>query len=401
MWQVGPDHLERGALALAAAVAVLATFVQVAIAADPSTTRLAQASATTVYGQSYLFRATVEGNVAGPAPTGTVQFYVNDEPDGAPVVLAASSGAMVADFDPEFLVNNGDGITARYSGDATYEPSASNAFLPTVSPAFTATALQIAPNPVVTNGTVTAHVTVANQSTGIAPYGAVQFLADDAPIDEPVELDEDGEVQIELVASVPAGSYRIAAEYADVFSTLINFFPSRAEVVQTVTAPPAVAAPLLPAPSTGVTVPVRPVPRIDDVLRQRVGFVVSQLTGDLRSQGYKALTSSFVFSAAGPGILSQRIYARRPSAGARAAAGKSVLISRAARVFDEPGEQKVRPRLTGAGKRLTKRAKRLTLRVEVRFAPRVGRVIKQTERGIAVARKGRGAAARVWSISMR
>ena len=221
------------------------------------------------------------------------------------------------------------------------------------------------------------------------------------PIDEPVELDEDGEVEIELVASVPAGSYRIAAEYADVFSTLINFFPSRAEVVQTVTAPPAVAAALPPAPPTGVTVPARPVPRIDDILRQRVGSVVSQLTGRLRSQGYKALTSSFVFSAAGPGILSQRIYARRPSAGASAAAAKPVLISSAVRVFDEPGEQKVRARITGAGKRLTKRAKRLTLRVEVRFAPRVGRVIRQTERGIAVKRKGRGAAARVWSISMR
>jgi len=95
----------------------------------PSSTMLAVAPASISRLQSTNFTATVSGDTrTGPAPTGTVVFYVNGEglpgslvQTGVGTSVASPSGPV-----PALSLSNGSNqVVAVYSGDAVYNPSTS------------------------------------------------------------------------------------------------------------------------------------------------------------------------------------------------------------------------------------------------------------------------------------
>ena len=107
----------------------------------------------------------------------------------------------------------------------------------------------------------------------------------------------------------------------------------------------------------------------------------------LKARGFAALTGPQVFTAPEPGTLTQRIFARRTGTEARVSAAKDVLIAAGRRAFPAAGRRTLRSELTATGRRMTKRAKKLKLRIVTRFAPRAGSVLTLTRR-VTVKRRG-------------
>jgi len=92
-----------------------------------STTALSSSLDPSGVGQAVMFTAVVKG--PSGTPTGTVAFEIN----GAnPTAVSLSSGQAVFSSTPESL--GSVTVTANYSGDNTYAPSASSAFTQTVNP---------------------------------------------------------------------------------------------------------------------------------------------------------------------------------------------------------------------------------------------------------------------------
>ncbi|RPJ39196.1 MAG: hypothetical protein EHM35_02925 [Planctomycetaceae bacterium] len=85
----------------------------------PPTTTLSSSSNPSTYGQSITFTATVTATIG--TPTGTVQFYADGSPLGAPMAL--SSGKAVTSL--ASLTFGTHAITATYSGNADYLGSTS------------------------------------------------------------------------------------------------------------------------------------------------------------------------------------------------------------------------------------------------------------------------------------
>ncbi len=189
---------------------------------------------TPVYGQPVTLTATTYPFIDGaqfpfdPAgfdfvaarPTGTVQFYDNGNPVGAPVSVDnenASSAVLVttlttSDLAPtescltlpggggaDCIFAFGDLITAKYSGDNDYQASTSAAYnaaagvqvgiAPTTTSVAASTTSAVYGQPV----TLTASVNPAAPSgSGLAPSGPVQFYDNGAPLGDPVSLDTTG-----------------------------------------------------------------------------------------------------------------------------------------------------------------------------------------------------------------
>jgi hypothetical protein len=94
---------------------------------NATTTRLTSSANSSVFGQVVTFTATVAAPVDHPKPTGSVTFV-----DGTVDIGAVELSDGVASFSSSFLSEGTHTITARYSGDAIYAPSASPALTQTV-----------------------------------------------------------------------------------------------------------------------------------------------------------------------------------------------------------------------------------------------------------------------------
>jgi hypothetical protein len=95
----------------------------------PSSTTLAVAPASITRLQSTQFTATVQGaSATGPAPTGSVVFYVNGQAlpgTLAPTGLATSVASPSAPVPALTMSNGSNQVVAVYSGDGVYNPSTS------------------------------------------------------------------------------------------------------------------------------------------------------------------------------------------------------------------------------------------------------------------------------------
>jgi Tol biopolymer transport system component len=319
------------------------------------------------FGDDVPFTATVTSS--GATPTGEVQFQVTGENDGGRVPL---DGAGKAAFETTYLLNAGDRVSATYGGSALWGWSRSTSALE-VLPAGSATTLRAAPNPVTTGGAVDIHVTVANTSTAIMPFGGMQFSIGGQPIGPRLPLDEDGEVAVRLIADVPAGDYDVRADYVDDTAAIPDFEASSAAYVQRVA-----AAVTSPPPPTSPGVVVLAVRKAD------LAAFAKRFGRALRKGGFAGLRSpGTLFSAVAAGTLTVRLEVTKGK--------KRTLIGTARRRFAAPGTTRMKVTLTRAGKRLLRKAKTLRLDVGSRFVPASGAAVSHQARMIV---KRRGTARR-------
>src|SRR5262249_6183992 len=174
---------------------------------------------------------------------GTVQFQVDGVDEGSPVVLDTQGEAT---FSPQFPLDVGATITARYNGDATYGASSLDV-KPHIQPASTATSLTASPNPARPTDIVTVNAKVTNTSTGVVPFGSVQFVVDGEPVLSPLPLDQNGEVGIEGQGALSLGDHVVQAFYHDGTGITPDFGDSQASVTERIAnaPPPASASPPL------------------------------------------------------------------------------------------------------------------------------------------------------------
>ena len=329
------------------------------------TTTLTVAPPAGPFGTDQTLTAKVTG--AGPAPTGTVQFTWFGEPFDEPVPLNAQGEASIV---PDFWFDVGDEVGAIYSGDLAYLSSEAAPVAVNISAAATATELTLTPNPVVSGNVVQALVSVSNLSTDAPVFGEVQFTVNGTPIGF-FELDEDAQVVASLRANVPPGDYVVTAHFSEPFFE--DFQPSADTVVSSVIAAgtpvgPAASPPLPPLGES--TPPVR---------RGDLDKMTSTLAAAFKARGFAALSGSVQrFTASRAGTLTQSISAAKR------------VISSGRRVFTAPGSATLKLKLTRAGKRVVKKAKRLKLTVVTRFSPTAGAAVQST-RKLTVRRKAAAA----------
>jgi hypothetical protein len=138
-------------------------------AAGTNTTLVSSANPSTP-NQSITFSATVTSNTTGQ-PTGTVTFK-----DGTTTLGSSSvNGSGVATFSTSTLILGTHGITAVYSGSATFNGSTSSVLSQVVQKANTTTTLSSNPTSANLNQSVTFTATVAPGTAGV-PTGMVTFL---------------------------------------------------------------------------------------------------------------------------------------------------------------------------------------------------------------------------------
>ena len=157
-----------------------------------TTTALTSSLNPSTYGQSVTFTATVSPVVAGPTPTGTVQFSIDTIPVGAPVTL---SGTGVATFATTAMLAGSHSVVATYAGSGTYATSISTPLPQTVNKASTKTTVRSSD----TNGRVGDTIRLTATTTVVAPgagtrTGTVEF-----------KLSAGAVTQI-LVAAAPIGT---------------------------------------------------------------------------------------------------------------------------------------------------------------------------------------------------
>ncbi|MFD5415698.1 Ig-like domain repeat protein, partial [Streptomyces nojiriensis] len=173
-----------------------------------STTTVTSAPDPSVFGQSVTFTATVQPEVAGPTPTGSVEFVV----DSTPVVTVPLDMSGQAQYVTSDLEVGLHGVEANYSGDAEYDPS-TGADTQEVTLANTTTTLSFAPEPSVCGETVTATAQVTPVPPGAGtPTGLVSFIvSDDGPVlTAPVAIN--GQAQVSF-SGLDVGLHQAAAFY--------------------------------------------------------------------------------------------------------------------------------------------------------------------------------------------
>jgi hypothetical protein len=347
------------------------------VAVDPyasATLSLAMAPPEVVFGQASELVATVSGR--GPVPTGTVQLLRDGWPDGLPVPLDGNGRATAP---LSYPLGFGETVGAAYAGDATYGPVVEPGVAPVVLPAPTATEVLIEPNPVLAGGAVLVTARVRNTQSAPVPFGTVQLAIGGQAAGPRLEL-EGGEASLRVGVAAEPGDYVVTAAYEDDLPPMPYFRPSQG--VGTVRAlawstPPGRRA---TSPAAGVTI-VRAA-----ALRELGTALIKRLA----RRGYAGLTLAQRFTAPGEGRLTQRIGAVR---GARVR-----LVAFAGRRYLNPGTGTLRARLSRAGRRLTRAAPRLKLRIVTRFAPENGDAVRVSQRA-TVTRKGRAAA--TWTVPGR
>ncbi|RKQ86480.1 hypothetical protein C8N24_4492 [Solirubrobacter pauli] len=156
-----------------------------AVAATPTTTTVTPSAVTSVYGDETLtFLAQVAGT--NGVPTGFVQFLVNGEAYTEPRALDALGRAQ--ELFPEFYLDVGDDVSARYLGNGVDESSQGDATF-TILPARTQVAVATSPRPTLAGEPVTIIVKVDNASTALPAWGTAALVVDGAveaefPVDE-------------------------------------------------------------------------------------------------------------------------------------------------------------------------------------------------------------------------
>ncbi|MGW9105936.1 Ig-like domain repeat protein, partial [Streptomyces virginiae] len=173
-----------------------------------STTTVTSAPDPSVFGQSVTFTATVQQEVAGPTPTGSVEFVV----DGIPVATVPLDMSGQAQYTTSGLEVGLHGMEANYSGDAEYDPS-TGADTQEVTLANTTTTLSFDPEPSVCGEMVTATAQVTPVPPGAGtPTGLVSFIvSDDGPV-LTAPVDVNGQAQVSFSA-LDVGLHQAAAFY--------------------------------------------------------------------------------------------------------------------------------------------------------------------------------------------
>lgn len=150
----------------------------------PTTTSALYVCCTSV-GQNFSTSVTVQAQSNGVAPTGAVSFLSNGNPISGTVSYSQSPGsasnpttsltAYFSSSSSPFPTPGTYSITARYIGDANYQPATSAATPVSVQFPTPSVTFQASPNPVNAGSTTALVVTVLGESTTIAPTGSITF----------------------------------------------------------------------------------------------------------------------------------------------------------------------------------------------------------------------------------
>jgi hypothetical protein len=165
--------------ALLGPLVIAATLVATAAPASAATPladfSISSTDASSVFGQSVILVASLTGT--GASPTGTINFFDDASPLCSSVpVTQPIDGFGQANCTTSTLSVGNHGITASYSGDATYSPGTTSSFSQVVAAAGTTTGIEATPSPSVFTGPVTLTATVlATAPGGGTPGGAVAF----------------------------------------------------------------------------------------------------------------------------------------------------------------------------------------------------------------------------------
>jgi hypothetical protein len=143
------------------------------VSQDATTTKLTSSGASSVYGQSVTFTATVSANSPGSGtPTGTVTFM-----NGSTTLGTGTLSAGVATFSISTLAVGSNSITGVYSGDPNFTTGTSSALTQTVKQASTTTSVVSSANPSTAGQAVTFTATVSPVSPGSGtPTGTATFM---------------------------------------------------------------------------------------------------------------------------------------------------------------------------------------------------------------------------------
>ena len=190
--------------------------VTVTVAAEPSTTTFSTLngslipSTSTTYSDFFYLQAAVAGASNQGAATGTLTF--SDTFNGTTatlmnVPLTIRGTALVQETS---LAVGTHTLSASYSGDPSFLPSASGAITVTVAKGITQTLLFI-PNGAPPNATVTLQAAVFPRGVA-APTGTVQFFSGTQAIGNPVKLQNF--FALLTTTQLPSGSNSITAVYS-------------------------------------------------------------------------------------------------------------------------------------------------------------------------------------------
>ncbi len=206
-----------------------------------TTTTLSVPSTTSPLDQSVTLMATISASSAIGTPTGTVTFLDGTTSMGSSP-LVQNNGVFTAQFSTSSLASGVHSITASYSGDASFDASASDPSSLTITET-TNTTLAATSASVNTGALATFTATVSPSTPGGAiPTGTVSFFQDGNDIGD-VTLNGAGVANFGTT-SLPVGQDSIIAEYAG-----DNTYASSnsTAVTETVNDRPAGAANLVPS----------------------------------------------------------------------------------------------------------------------------------------------------------
>ena len=139
---------------------------------DATATKLALSPATSVYGQSVTFTATVTASSPGNGtPTGAVTFYA-----GSTTLGTGTLGSGTATFSTSALAVGSNSISAVYSGDGNFLTSTSTSATETVKQDSSMTVVAASPSAPTAGQQVTLTATVSANSPGSGtPTGSVTY----------------------------------------------------------------------------------------------------------------------------------------------------------------------------------------------------------------------------------
>lgn len=198
------------ALTCAGTISGFATLT-VATPKSNSTTILSATPNPASVGQVVTLKATVAGSAA--APTGSVTFYYGSFSLGTAVL---SAGIATKTASTNGLPPGTYSLTAKYSGDTTYNASTSAAYGVTLAASATSTTLTAAPTTVTPPASVILTATVVRTASGSTGYpgGKVTFYYQSTALGT-ANLSANGVATFSASsAGIPAGNYAITAKYS-------------------------------------------------------------------------------------------------------------------------------------------------------------------------------------------
>ena len=196
----------------------------------PTTTAEVVSPSTSVFGQSVTITATVAPKTGSGDPTGSVTFTDGADTIGTAAVTSTGSGDQASITVSDLAVGSHT-VVATYSGDDTYNGSASGPSGLTVTPSATTT-LVATDDPTTVSGQavdVTATVSATAPGAGV-PSGNVQLVVDGTATGPAAAL-SGGVATFPPLTSLGAGNHSVGVTYAGDG----NFDGSTGSATQTVT----------------------------------------------------------------------------------------------------------------------------------------------------------------------